>query len=440
MRRRRRSRTATPSSPAPTRRRSARPATQASTTAPRARCGRRSSSIRATPRRSTQRGALELSRHDFRDGLRDALSRPALAPLVDKPFGVLVDALVELGRYGAGAARAAGDGRPQARPRRLRARVVLPRAARRPRRARVDALVRALSAGGEAAENVAYVDTLLSHVDLLRGRLDLAAREAREALARFPGYPAAGAALARVQVARGDLRGAIRRLRGVVARLPLPEHVIALGETQQAAGHARAGAPDARARRRRAAAPGRGRRQHRRRAGDLRGRSRLAEQGPVARARGVGGRAERALRGRARLGADARRATGRRACAGRAGRSRSAARDPAFLAHAALAGDPRCALHPRLRSRRAVAAAAQRSWSDEAPARSCRGVFAFARDRVRASAGQLLHQPPGGRLDRRRRRARALRARPGGDPDVPGARAVRGRRPGAQARRGAPRT
>jgi hypothetical protein len=50
-----------------------------------------------------------------------------------------------------------------------------------------DALERALSAGGEAAENVAYVDTLLSHVDLLRGRLHLAAREAREALARFPG-------------------------------------------------------------------------------------------------------------------------------------------------------------------------------------------------------------------------------------------------------------
>jgi len=48
----------------------------------------------------TQRGALELSRHDFRDGLRDALAARRLAPLVDKPFGVLVDALVELGRYG----------------------------------------------------------------------------------------------------------------------------------------------------------------------------------------------------------------------------------------------------------------------------------------------------------------------------------------------------
>src|SRR4051812_5432131 len=47
----------------------------------------------------TQRGALELSRHDFSSGLRDAQLARRLEPQVDKPFGVLVDALVELGRY-----------------------------------------------------------------------------------------------------------------------------------------------------------------------------------------------------------------------------------------------------------------------------------------------------------------------------------------------------
>jgi tetratricopeptide (TPR) repeat protein len=187
----------------------------------------------------TQRGALELSRHDFRDGLRDALAARRLAPLVDKPFGVLVDALVELGRYGqAGRAlQEMVDRRPDLA---AYARVSYFRELHGDLDGAHDALERALSAGGEAAENVAYVDTLLSHVDLLRGRLHLADREAREALARFPGYAAAGAALARVQVARGDLHGAIRRMRGVVARLPLPEHVILLGETQQAAGRARA--------------------------------------------------------------------------------------------------------------------------------------------------------------------------------------------------------
>jgi predicted Zn-dependent protease len=187
----------------------------------------------------TQRGALELSRHDFRDGLRDALQARRLAPLVDKPFGVLVDALVELGRYGQAqrALQEMVDRRPDLA---AYARVSYFRELHGDLDGARSALVRALSAGGEAAENVAYVDTLLSHIDLLRGRLHLAEREAREALARFPGYPAAGAALARVQVARGDLRGAIARMQRVVARLPLPEHVILLGETQQAAGHARA--------------------------------------------------------------------------------------------------------------------------------------------------------------------------------------------------------
>jgi predicted Zn-dependent protease len=185
----------------------------------------------------TQRGALELSRHDFRAGLRDALLARRLAPQVDAPFGVLVDALVELGRYRAAgrALQAMIDRRPDLA---AYARASYFRELHGDLPGARDALIRALSAGGEAAENVAYVDTLLSHVDLLRGRPALAAREAREALARFPGYPAGGAALARVDVARDHLGAAIARLRGVVARLPLPEYVILLGETQQAAGHA----------------------------------------------------------------------------------------------------------------------------------------------------------------------------------------------------------
>src|SRR3954447_3607164 len=183
----------------------------------------------------TQRGALELSRHDFRSGLRDAQLARRIAPEVDKPFGVLVDALVELGRYDAAgsALQQMVDRKPDLA---AYARVSYFRELHGDLKGARSALVLALSAGGAAAENVAYVDTLLSHVDLLRGRLDLAEREAREALARFPGYAAAGAALARVQIARGDMRGAIARLQRVVARLPLPEHVIALGEAQQAAG------------------------------------------------------------------------------------------------------------------------------------------------------------------------------------------------------------
>src|SRR3954447_22027745 len=121
----------------------------------------------------TQRGALELSRHDFRDGLRDAQLARRLAPQVDAPFGVLVDALVELGRYGAAgqALQAMVDRKPDLAP---YARVSYCRELHGDLAGARDGLERALSAGGAAAENVAYVDTLLSHVDLLRGDLPAA--------------------------------------------------------------------------------------------------------------------------------------------------------------------------------------------------------------------------------------------------------------------------
>jgi tetratricopeptide (TPR) repeat protein len=94
----------------------------------------------------------------------------------------------------------------------------------------------AVSAGSGAAENTAYVQALLGDLEFARGRVAGAALAYRQALALVPRYPAADAGLARVQAARGDLPGAIRRLGGVVARLPLPQYVVALGETELAAG------------------------------------------------------------------------------------------------------------------------------------------------------------------------------------------------------------
>ena len=187
------------------------------------------------PAALTQRGELALSRHDFRAALRDARAARRLAPDVDKPFGVLVDALVELGRYpeAGRALQAMVDRKPDLA---AYTRVSYWRELHGDLAGARQAMVLAASAGGDSAENTAYTGVLLSHIDLLRGRLDLAGREARGALHRFPGYPAAEAALARVQAARGDLRGAIARLRRLVDRLPLPEYVIALGETEIAAG------------------------------------------------------------------------------------------------------------------------------------------------------------------------------------------------------------
>jgi tetratricopeptide (TPR) repeat protein len=98
------------------------------------------------------------------------------------------------------------------------------------------ALRDAISAGGDVAENGAYVQTLLGNLELQRGRVRSAELAYRAALVRFPAYVQAQAGLARVAATRGDLAGAIRHYRGVVARLPLPEYVVGLGETELAAG------------------------------------------------------------------------------------------------------------------------------------------------------------------------------------------------------------
>ena len=191
----------------------------------------------------TQRGALALSRHDFHAALRDARAARRAAPELDRPFGVLVDALIELGRYDqAGAAlQEMVDRKPGVAS---YARVSywrelhgdLPGARR--------AMVLAIGAGNGTPEGAAYLGAQLSHLDLLRGRTRLAERAARAALHRFPGHPAAEAALARAHAARGRLPMAIARLRALVARLPLPEHAIALGELEIAAGRRAAGERD----------------------------------------------------------------------------------------------------------------------------------------------------------------------------------------------------
>lgn len=189
----------------------------------------------ADPGALTGRAVLELSRHDFRTGLADARRAHRHAPTVVAPYGPMVDGLVELGRY-----REAGhvlqemvDRRPDLAS---YARVSYFRELHGDLPGALAAMRLAVSAGGDAPENAAYVQTLLGNLELLVGRVGAARHAFEEARARLPGYAPAEAGLAKVDAAGGHLPAAIRRLREVVARLPLPEHVIALGETELAAG------------------------------------------------------------------------------------------------------------------------------------------------------------------------------------------------------------
>jgi tetratricopeptide (TPR) repeat protein len=178
---------------------------------------------------------LAAGRHDFRAALRLGRRARALQPEAVAPYPVLVDALVELGRYSAAerTLQRMLDLKPSLP---AYARVSYFRELHGDLAGAADAMARAASAGGAVSENVASVQTLLGDLELARGRLGRARRAYAMAVTAFPGYVPAAAGRARLAAARGDLTGAIGRWRRIVDRLPLPEHAIALAEAELAAG------------------------------------------------------------------------------------------------------------------------------------------------------------------------------------------------------------
>jgi len=142
---------------------------------------------------------LALARHDFRAGLRYAQRARRLEPKLARPFSVLVDAQLELGRY-------------QQAGRALQQMIDLqPNLASY---ARVSYLRLAVSAGAGAPENVAYVQTLLGDLQALRGRTLAARRAYAAALASVDGYVPALASRAQLDTAAagcGRRSAAMRR-------------------------------------------------------------------------------------------------------------------------------------------------------------------------------------------------------------------------------------
>jgi len=190
-----------------------------------------------------QAATLAAARHDFRASLKLARQAQATEPGTLAPLPVLVDALVEVGRYGEAerTLQRLVDLKPNLA---AYARVSYFRELYGDLPGAVGAMERAVAAGGPARENVAYVQSLLGALELARGRHPAARRAFDAALAAMPGYAPAAAGRARLAAATGDLRGAIARWRRVVDRLPLPEYAIALGETELAAGRRDAGRRD----------------------------------------------------------------------------------------------------------------------------------------------------------------------------------------------------
>jgi tetratricopeptide (TPR) repeat protein len=182
------------------------------------------------------RGTLALARHDFRGGLRHGLAARRLAPEIVQPLNVINDAQVELGRYGDASRtlQTMMDLKPNLA---AYSRVSYFRELHGDLDGADQAMRLAVSAGGEAPENVAFVQSLVGSLEFDRGHLDAAGLAYRRALSSLPTHAAARRGLGRVDAARGDLPAALREQRAVAGRPSAsPEDVIALLETEMAAG------------------------------------------------------------------------------------------------------------------------------------------------------------------------------------------------------------
>ncbi len=181
-------------------------------------------------------GALALSRHDFRTALVHGRAAQRINPMSFAPFAVLVDAEIELGRYGAAerTLQRMVDFKPSLAS---YARVSYYRELHGDLVGAVDALRLAEAATPVPGRDRSYIQTLIGDLEFQRGRLGAAAAQYRAALSGVPGYEAADAGLAEVEAARGQSQQAVDRLRGVLERRPgSPEYLIPLAEIELATG------------------------------------------------------------------------------------------------------------------------------------------------------------------------------------------------------------
>lgn len=182
------------------------------------------------------KGVLALTRHDFRQALDLGTRAVALAPKRSRVYGVLVDANTELGRYDEALASAQQmiDLRPDLA---AYSRVAYQRELHGQMAGAIASMRQAFDASvGTEPENREYLHVLLGDLYLRTGDVTTAGSIYEASLARLPDFVWAKSGLARVRAAEGRLDESITLWKQVVDKLPLPEFVVASGETKEAAG------------------------------------------------------------------------------------------------------------------------------------------------------------------------------------------------------------
>jgi tetratricopeptide (TPR) repeat protein len=172
---------------------------------------------------------LLLTHHRFKDALELARRMRQLRPDDHYVYGVMTDALVELGDYQAAveAADKMSDLRPSAAS---YSRISYLRSLHGHTEPAVEAMRLAVRASSPSdGEGHAWFRVHLGDELMNAGRRAEAEREYAAALAVFPDYHLALAAQARARVAEGKLDEAVELYRRAEARVPTPEGALALG-------------------------------------------------------------------------------------------------------------------------------------------------------------------------------------------------------------------
>jgi tetratricopeptide (TPR) repeat protein len=183
-------------------------------------------------------GSLALIRHEFRDALRLGMRAKGLLPGSARPYGVIGDALVELGRYEE--AFAAFDRMVSLRPNLASyARVAYARELTGDLEGAHDAMQLAREAAAGEPEPTAWSLVELSKLELTLGRRTEARRHVQQALEIFPGYPTARYELARVEIAAGRARAATAAAQQAAEAVPTTSAVALLGDLLERSGRTR---------------------------------------------------------------------------------------------------------------------------------------------------------------------------------------------------------
>jgi tetratricopeptide (TPR) repeat protein len=180
-------------------------------------------------------GGLQLGKHEFAEALATGREAAELSPTLSSARAVIVDALVELGRYDE-ADSEAGEMLALSADLSTLARISYLAELRGKLEAAISAMRLAAQSPGLAPENTAYVEALLGNLLVYAGDPAGAADAYRAALSLVPTHAPSLAGQGRLAVATGKLDEAIGLFRRASEIVPLPEYVIALGDAQEGAG------------------------------------------------------------------------------------------------------------------------------------------------------------------------------------------------------------